>query len=117
MTAPEITQVCTSIGTLVGVIVTAFLTLRNGLKSDRNNQTTLDVGHAVAGGVATVNQIQKQTNGGLTAALKATMISAETLAHSTGNPSHRREAEAAREEYNKHLAGTTNQAPANDTTL
>ncbi len=33
VTAPEISQVCTSVGTLIGVIVTAVLTLRNGRKS------------------------------------------------------------------------------------
>jgi hypothetical protein len=36
MTAAEIVQIITSIGTLVGIVTTAILTLRNGQKSDRN---------------------------------------------------------------------------------
>ncbi len=49
MTAPEISQICTSVGTLIGVIVTAVLTLRNGTKSDQNAKAIANVHEAVNG--------------------------------------------------------------------
>jgi hypothetical protein len=56
VTAAEITQVCTSIGTLVGVIVTAIISIRSSFK--------IDAGKAVSEeNKAAIEEVHKKVDG------------------------------------------------------